>query len=90
MSVKFILGEKLGMTRMFDKAGNVIPVTVLRVGPIVVTQMKVKEKDGYTAAQVGFGTKRNISKARKGHLTTKGISGNIRLLKEFKLRRRKF
>ena len=51
---KAILGEKLGMTQLF-KGDLLIPVTVLRVGPCVVTQLKLKEKDGYEAVQLGFG-----------------------------------
>lgn len=50
-----LLGTKLGMTRIYDEAGNVIPVTVIRLGPCVVTQLKNAEKDGYSAVQIGFG-----------------------------------
>lgn len=50
-----LFGTKLGMTRVFDDAGNAVPVTVLQVGPCVVTQHKTVEKDGYSAVQIGFG-----------------------------------
>ena len=51
---KAILATKLGMTQIFDEAGNLIPVTVLEAGPCVVTQIKTVENDGYEAVQVGF------------------------------------
>lgn len=49
-----LLGRKIGMTQIFDENGRAIPVTVLQVGPCVVTQVKTKEKDGYNAVQLGF------------------------------------
>ena len=51
---KAIIGKKVGMTQIFDQKGNVVPVTVLNVGPCVVSQIKNKEKDGYEAVQIGF------------------------------------
>ncbi|MEL7472440.1 MAG: 50S ribosomal protein L3, partial [Planctomycetota bacterium] len=50
-----LLGTKLGMTRVYDENGRVIPVTVIQLGPCVVTQLKTEEKDGYSAVQIGFG-----------------------------------
>jgi large subunit ribosomal protein L3 len=81
--MKFILGIKKNMTQVFDDKGNVCPVTVIEAGPIVITQIKTKETDGYNAVQVGFGVKKekNISKAVKGHL--KGL-GNFRYIQEFR------
>lgn len=69
------------MVQIFQEDGACIPATLVSAGPIVVTQVKTKEKDGYCAVQVGFGTKneRNINKAEKGHLKD---AGNIRYLKE--------
>lgn len=57
------------MTQTWTEKGRVVPVTLIEAGPCVVTQVKTKEKDGYTAVQVGFGTKKikNVSKALKGH-----------------------
>ena len=52
--MKGILGTKLGMTQLFDETGNVFPVTVVQAGPVVVTQIKTVENDGYNAIQVGF------------------------------------
>ena len=52
--MKYIIGRKLGMTQIFGDKGIVIPVTVIEAGPCVVTQIKTKEKDGYSAIQIGF------------------------------------
>ena len=51
-----LLGNKIGMTQIFDESGNIIPVTILKVGPCIVTQIKTKLKDGYNAIQVGYST----------------------------------
>ena len=56
--MKFILGTKKNMTQIFDDKGLVKPATVIEAGPVVVTQIKTKEVDGYNAIQVGFGTKK--------------------------------
>lgn len=81
--MKFILGTKEKMSQVFDENGNVIPVTIIKAGPVKVTQIKTKEKDGYKAIQVGFGNKKKISKPLAGHL--KGL-GNFRWLKEFRVK----
>ncbi|MBU0546958.1 MAG: 50S ribosomal protein L3 [Patescibacteria group bacterium] len=60
--MKFILGQKLEMSQMFDSEGNVIPVTLVLAGPCQITQIKTKEKDGYEAVQIGF---QKISKEKK-------------------------
>ncbi len=82
--MKFILGLKKNMTQVFDENGTVCPVTIIEAGPMVVTQIKTKEIDGYDAIQVGFGTKKekNISKAVKGHCKD---LGNFRYIKEFRI-----
>lgn len=71
------------MSQIFTEDGTAIPVTLLSAGPVVVTQVKTGEKDGYEAVQVGYGAKnpRNINKAEKGHF--KGL-GNFRYVKEFR------
>ena len=66
---KGLVAKKLGMTSMFGPNGQYIPVTVLQVGPCVVTQIKKDETDGYKALQLGFGVKKekNTNKPLKGH-----------------------
>ena len=68
--MKGILGKKIGMTQIFTEQGEVIPVTVVEAGPVVVTQVKTTENDGYTAIQVGFGDakEKSLNKPQKGHL----------------------
>ena len=68
--MKGILGKKIGMTQIFTEHGEVIPVTVVEAGPVVVTQGKTTENDGYTAIQVGFGDakEKSLNKPQKGHL----------------------
>jgi len=65
--MKFILAKKVEMSQIFDDKGKVHPVTWLEAGPIFVTRQKTKEKDGYTAVQVGFGSKKekNVKKPQK-------------------------
>lgn len=66
--MKFLLGEKVGMTQAFDAAGNVVPVTVIQSGSLKVIRAKTREKDGYEALQFGYGTRRpkNILKPQRG------------------------
>jgi len=79
--MSFILGKKLKMSQIW-KDDKVIPVTLVQAGPITVTQVRTKEKDGYEAIQVGFdATKKKLNKPMRGHL--KGL-GNFRYLREFK------
>ena len=67
---KGLIGKKIGMTQIFDEAGNAVPVTVVEAGPVVVTQVKTIENDGYNAVQVGFGDakEKSLNKPQKGHL----------------------
>ena len=83
---KAIIGKKVGMTQIFDEAGNVIPVTVVEAGPCVVTQKKTVETDGYTAVQLGYGdvAEKKLSKPEAGHLKKAGVEAK-KHLKEFKL-----
>src|ERR1700744_2545394 len=70
MSVAGMLGKKIGMTQVFDDSGAVHPVTVLKVGPCVITQLKTQAKDGYDAAQIGlveFVKASKVNKAMTGH-----------------------
>jgi large subunit ribosomal protein L3 len=79
-----MLGKKIGMTRIFDEAGNTVDVTVIEAGPCYVTQVKTKENDGYEAVQLGFGKIRtkNVSKPLAGHFKKSGVEA-VRKLKEF-------
>lgn len=77
--MKFILATKQNMLQVFSEDGVVVSATLLKAGPVSVTQVKTKEKDGYQAVQVGYGVKRKHTKALAGHL--KG--GKFRSLKEF-------
>lgn len=72
-----LLGRKIGMSSLFSPEGHQIPVTVLEVGPCVVTQVKTQEADGYNALQVGFLEKRGkrINKPLQGHLKKSGTQG---------------
>lgn len=81
-----ILGKKLGMTQIFDEAGNAIPVTVVQAGPCVVTQVKTKDTDGYAAVQLGFDevTEKKLNKPELGHLA-KSSSVPLRHLKEYRV-----
>ena len=69
------------MTRLFKEDGTVEPVTLIEAGPVTVTQIRSKDKDGYQAIQVGFGEEKKVNKAKAGHL--KNLS-NLKHLKEFK------
>ena len=79
--MKFILGLKLGMSQIFDEKGNVVPVTLIEAGPCIVTQIKTKEKDGYSAIQIGFGEAKKVTKAIAGHLKR---LGKLLFLREFR------
>ncbi|MBW2369238.1 MAG: 50S ribosomal protein L3 [Deltaproteobacteria bacterium] len=80
---KGMIGKKLGMTGQFTSDGRYIPVTVVQVGPCVVTQIKTLDSDGYNALQIGFGEKKpsRINKPMQGHLSKSG--GSFSALREF-------
>lgn len=69
--IKGLLGRKIGMTQVFSDTGVVIPVTVIEVGPCVVTQIRTQERDGYEAVQVGFEQvePRKLTRPQRGHLS---------------------
>jgi large subunit ribosomal protein L3 len=81
-----LLGNKIGMTQIFDESGNIIPVTILKVGPCVVTQVKTKLKDGYDSIQIGYGNVSNkaLTQPELGHLQKSNIQP-LKYLKEFKV-----
>jgi large subunit ribosomal protein L3 len=70
-----ILGKKLGMTQIFEDGGRVTPVTVIAAGPCVVTQIKTIDRDGYSAAQIGFGEAKEhrITSPLRGHFAAHGV-----------------
>jgi large subunit ribosomal protein L3 len=74
--MKGILGTKLGMTQVFDELNRIVPVTVVKAGPNVVTQVRTQEKDGYTAVQLAFGAidPRKVNKPRTGHYDKAGVT----------------
>ncbi len=83
--MKSILGRKVGMTQIFTEDGVVIPVTVIEAGPIVVTQKKTVEIDGYNAIQIGYGEvkEQKVNKPKKGHFDKSGIAYK-KVLKEIR------
>ena len=81
-----LIGRKIGMMQYYNAEGNVIPVTVVETGPCVVVQKKDVPTDGYTALQVGFGSKKaqRVNKAAQGHMAKAG-KGAFQVLREFRL-----
>ena len=79
-----LLGEKIGMSRVFNGQGEVVPVTILNVGPCVVTQVKTFENDGYEAVQIGYGYKKDkhLTKPLKGHFQKSSVKPS-KVLAEF-------
>jgi large subunit ribosomal protein L3 len=75
-NVKGILGEKLGMTQVWDDANRVVPVTVVKAGPCVVTQVRTPEVDGYEAVQIAYGAidPRKVTKPLTGHFAKAGVT----------------
>ena len=81
--MKFALGTKLEMSQTFDKEGKAIPVTLVRVDPMTVTQIKTKEKDGYNAVQIASGIKKHPTKPLQGHIKKAGLA-TARWLREYR------
>lgn len=81
-----LLGNKIGMTQIFDESGNIIPVTILKVGPCVVTQIKTKSKDGYDSIQIGYGnvSSKSLNQPELGHLQKSKLQP-LKHLKEFRI-----
>jgi large subunit ribosomal protein L3 len=74
--IKGILGEKLGMTQVWDANNRVVPVTVVKAGPCVVTQVRTPDNDGYSAVQIGYGgvDPRKVTKPLAGHFMKAGVT----------------
>ena len=81
-----LIGKKIGMTQVYDAEGKRTTVTVIEVGPCPVVQVKTAEKDGYVAAQLGFGPQKaaRLAKAQQKHFEKAGV-GAMKVLKEFAL-----
>ena len=75
-AVHGLLGEKLGMTQVWDDANRLVPVTVVKAGPCVVTQVRTADEDGYSAVQLAFGAidPRKVTKPQAGHFTKAGVT----------------
>jgi large subunit ribosomal protein L3 len=73
--IKGVLGEKLGMTQVFDEVGRIVPVTVVQAGPCVVTQVRTPDADGYSAVQLAYGAvdPRRVNKPETGHFRKAGV-----------------
>jgi large subunit ribosomal protein L3 len=87
MSVQGIIGKKVGMTQVYAEDGRAYPVTVIEAGPCVVVQRKSKDKDGYSAVQLGLVEARKakrVTKAMKGHFDKAGLPP-CRVLREFRV-----
>ena len=81
-----LLGNKIGMTQIFDESGNIIPVTILKVGPCIITQVKTILKDGYNSIQIGYGSvsSKLLTQPELGHLQKSNIQP-LKYLKEFRI-----
>lgn len=81
-----LLGNKIGMTQIFDESGDIIPVTILKVGPCVITQIKTQLTDGYNSIQIGYGNVSNqkLTQPELGHLKKFDIQP-LKYLKEFRV-----
>ena len=81
--MKALLGTKIGMTQIISEDGRAVPVTLIKAGPVTVTQVKTVETDGYNAVQVGFDEGKNLSKAVAGHLKAADITPKF--IREFRV-----
>jgi len=87
MSVQGIIGKKVGMTQVYAENGRAYPVTVIEAGPCVIVQRKSKDKDGYSAVQLGLVEARkakSVTKPMKGHFDKAGLPP-CRVLREFRV-----
>lgn len=80
--MKYIIGKKLEMSQRYRPTGEVVPVTIVKVEPCTVTQVKTVEKDGYVSVQIGCGSKKSLTKPELGH---RGVNGPLAILREFRL-----
>jgi len=82
MANKALVGEKVGMTQVWDDDNRVVPVTVVRVTPLRVVQIKTPERDGYSALQVTFGTRdaKKLTQPKAGHFAKAGVAPGTKLV----------
>ena len=78
MTIKGIIGKKLGMSTIYDDDGKVQPVTVIQAGPCTVTQVKTLDNDGYNAVQIGFSEVKKINSPQAGHQERSGSKFSTR------------
>lgn len=86
--MKALIGKKIGMTQVYDEQGVVTPVTIIQAGPCPVLDLKTVDRDGYSAVQLGFGSKKakNVTKPILGHLKKSGQDVNPpQIIKEFRV-----
>jgi len=84
--IKTLIGRKLDMTQVFGEDGSVVPITLIEAGPCTVTQVKTPGTDGYSALQIGFGSRKpkNVNRPTKGHMDKAG-KGYFRVLREVRV-----
>jgi large subunit ribosomal protein L3 len=82
MASKAIVGEKVGMTQVWDESNQLVPVTVVKVAPLRVVQVKTPDRDGYAAVQVTYGTVKanRLNKPESGHFNKAGVEAGVRLV----------
>lgn len=83
--LKALLGKKIGMSQIFDENGKRIPVTVIEAGPCFVTAIKTKEKDDYSAVQIGYEEGKKLKKPEIGHLKKAKIKEKLKNLREIRI-----
>lgn len=81
--MKMLLGKKIAMSQMFNAKNELVPVTIVDAGPCIVTQVKSKAKDGVDSVQLGWGSRKKVSRPLAGHL--KGLAYGSKVLKEFRI-----
>ena len=85
--LKGLIGKKIGMTQIFDETGVALPVTIIEAGPCYVTQVRLPEKEGYTAVQLGFNESnpKRLTGGQLGHLKKNELPP-LRVLREFQIK----
>ena len=85
--MKGIIGRKVGMTRVYDEKGTVVPVTVIEAGPCPVVDIKTEERDGYSAIQLSFDRRKpkSVNRPTKGHFDKAGVEPH-RILREVRVK----